>query len=199
MLVDCIRNHLYLYGSSLAGSSHAVPKHTADDSQYNIRHASKLTAADRFIDWTAWTGKEIRRRHRVLGPLWSLAKDDDDSQALRRIIWSDGFQTLSHQPGSDPPVVAPVGQPIVTGYPSRSRTVLVKTCDGEFLRISRMKIEGGNEAEPLKSAIKARMNAPNIIATDGSLFRTQILPTLPDQYREARESSPRPTHIMQKT
>lgn len=187
MLVDCIRNHLYLYGSLLA-----VPKDTSDHSQINVRHAPKLTAADRFIDWTTWTGKEIRRRHQLLGPLWSLAKVDDDNQALRRIIWSAGFQTTSHRPLSDPPI----GQPIVTGHSSPSRLILVKACDGAFLIISEMKIAGGVVADPLKSARKARMNHPHELGTDGPLFRAQMLSTLPDQYREARKSSPRPNHII---
>ncbi len=190
MLVDCIRNHLYLYGSFLA-----APEDTADDSPIYKRHAPKLTAADRFIDWTTWTGAEIMRRHQVLGALWSLAKVDDDSQALRRIIWSVGFQRTYLRPRSE----LTVGQPTVIGDLSPSRMVFVKTCNGEFLTISRMKIEGGQEDEPLKSVIKAKMNDPKTLHADGPLLRTQILSTLPDHYRDPKASSPKTNYKIKTT
>lgn len=180
MLVDCIRNHLYLYGSALT-----APTETSDDFRVLKRHAPKITTADRFIDWTVWTGEEIMRRHQVIGPLWSLAKPDEDNQRERRIIWSTGFETTFHEPIRN----LPVGQPVVTGNPSSSRVVHVQACDGQVLKVGQIKIEGGEQAEPLKSAELARMNDPSTLQGDGPLFRTQILSTLPEQYRDQKRSS----------
>jgi methionyl-tRNA formyltransferase len=184
MLVDCIRNRMYLYGS------HVVPENTANEPRILGKHAPKITAADRFIDWTAWSGEEIRRRHEVIGPLWSLVKVDNDSQNLRRIIWSVGFESTFYRPDHE----LPVGQPIIIGYPSPSRVVYVRAYDGQVLTVRELKIEGGLQAQPFEAARKARINERETDQKDGPLFRGQLLSSLPDQYRNPEPSSQRTDH-----
>lgn len=177
MLDYCIENHLYLYNSLIE-----APKTITNETGVRGRYAPKLTKADRFIDWETWTGEEIMRRHQVLGPLWSLAKAKNDSQTERRIIWSTGFEITSRLPDID----LPIGQPIVTGYPSANREVWVRTHDRQVLKIGQIKIEGGQQTEPLKAAIGAGMNDSRLLHADGALFQAPILLTLPERFRDLK-------------
>lgn len=183
MLEHCIRSHLYL------NSSHQEPGNDGDIQDAwapaSARPAPKIIAADRFIDWTTWTRETILRRHRVIGPLWSLAKVHDHSETTRRIIWSAGFEPTTHTPD----IELPVGQPMVIKSPSSSRHVYVRACDDQILKIGSMKIEGGEEAEPLRAVTRAGMNdATNHLAGD-PLFRSQLLSTLPDNNQGESRSS----------
>ena len=178
MLVACIQNHLYLYGSKLP-----VPEQDQGSRVHSkasvARYAWKITTADRFIDWTRLSGDDILRRHRVIGPLWSATKCIERNQNERRIVWSAGFEVA--EPFN---TILPVGQPMVIGSRTSSRATYVRTCDDQVLKISQIKIEGGKQDEPLRAAVQARMHDPNAVTADGPLFRTQISSNLPAPYRE---------------
>ena len=182
MLVACLENHLYLYCSQLP-----VPEQDQDFSVCSrakiARHARKITTADRFVDWTKLSGEDILRRHRVIGPLWSSLKSDGKNESGKRIIWSAGFEAANPLD-----TILPVGQPMVIGSHTLSRATYVRTCDDQVLKINKLKIEGGDQHEPLKAAMRARMHDPNSVTTDGPLFRTQISSSLPSPYRERQNS-----------
>jgi len=170
MLVDCLRNHLYLYGSVIA-----APEARQEPPWIQERHAPKITTADRFINWEKWSGHEIMRKHQVIGPLWSLGQIDEESQTTRRIIWSTGFEATLHEPDAK----FLIGRPMVTGYLSPSPDVWVKACGGQILRIDQITIEGGQQAEPLMAAIRANMNHLETRHDNVPLFRGSILSKLP--------------------
>lgn len=174
MLMDCLTNRLYLYGSLLP-----IPEKNTGSPAVSIagnaRHAPKITTADRFVDWRKSASEDILRRHRIIGPLWSSIKSDEHSQRERRVIWSSGFE-----PTLDPPKTnLPIGQPMVTGSHSPSRAVYVRTCDDQVLKINHIKIDGGEENEPHKAAVRARIHDPTTTDADGPLFRAQLSPVLP--------------------
>lgn len=161
MLVDCIKNRLYLYGSSDLEllSSSELENDSREFSLASARHAPKITKDDRYIDWDTMTAADILRRHKVIGPLWNTVDH-------KRVIWSEGFELASHMPAQD----LPVGQPIVMGS---DQGVYVRTSDAQILQISGLKIEGGVPLEPLKAAYKAGMHDPTL-SDQGPLFRFRV-------------------------
>ncbi len=176
MLVDCLQNRLYLYGSILP-----IPPKSWDSVDIskaaNARYAQKVTTADRFVDWKTWSSQDVMRRHRVIGPLWSLTKPDEHNHKGRRLIWSTGFQPTSQVTD----INLPVGQPVVISH-DLSRNVYVQTCDQKLLKIGQIKIEGGKEAEPFKAALRADMHDHKTMNADGPLLRSQLLSSLPEHY-----------------
>ena len=176
MLVDCIKNRLYLNDSessppkSLKGILDTV--HTTKS-----RPAPKIKTADRFINWTTSSAEEIMRRHRIIGPLWNLIKEDDTNRNDRRVIWSSGFLPTSVHPD----INLPIGQPVISKSSSLLQDICIRTCDNRLLKIRSIKIEGGEEEEPFKAARQARIHEPSSMSAGGPLFRSQISSVLPDQ------------------
>lgn len=179
MLLDCLTNRLYLYGSVLP-----VPEEANIVSANRIglrsRGAPKITKADRNIDWATWSGKEIIARQRILGPLWSLVRNDDWSSSesksmstVKRIIWSGGFEPACLPATTE--ATLPIGQPVLIKSQAPLRSAYVRTCDDSFLQIGRMKIEGGEEGEAFRAAVRARLHNPDTENADGPLFRTEVL------------------------
>jgi hypothetical protein len=80
MLVQGIRNRLFipdpnrLERSQNSASSKDINPSSSTDTGRSLRHAPKITAEDRHIDWKKWTMEDILRRDRVLGRLWSFCQ-----------------------------------------------------------------------------------------------------------------------------
>lgn len=165
MLLSCIKNRLYFVDND-------IPEQVWDGKEAAVaaRAAPKITPNDRFINWETWTAEEIMRRHRVIGPLWSSAKFNQEGKLERRIIWSTGFDQSSNTPIVD----VPVGQPVVMGTESSGQNVYVRTCDNRMLAIREIKIEGGDQAKPIEAAKKAGMADDHTLQDHGRLFRAQI-------------------------
>ena len=164
MLLTCIKSRLYLAGNNIPEQLRDVEDAAA------ARAAPKVTSNDRFIDWETWTAEEIMRRHRVIGPLWSSARFNDEGKSPRRIIWSTGFDQTSNTPI----VNVPVGQPVVIRTESSARDVYVRTCDNKMLAIGEIKIEGGQRAKPIQAARKAGMADDSTLRDYDRLFTAQI-------------------------
>nr|UPX44694.1 Methionyl-tRNA formyltransferase [Penicillium fuscum] len=164
MLLTCIKSRLYLASNDITEEVRDVKEAAA------ARAAPKITPNDRFIDWETWTAEEIMRRHRVIGPLWSFARFNDEGNSQRRIIWSTGFDQTSNTPVVD----VPVGQPVVIGTESSAQNVYVRTCDNRMLAIGEIKIEGGEQAKPIQAAKKAGMADGSTLRNHGHLFTAQI-------------------------
>ena len=164
MLLKCIKSRLYLVGND-------IPEEVRDfKDAAAARAAPKITSNDRFIHWETWTAEEIMRRHRVIGPLWSSARFNEDTKSERRIIWSTGFAQTSDTPIID----VPVGQPVVIGTESSAQNVYVRTCDNRMLAIREIKIEGGGQAKPIQAAKRAGMANDSTLREHGRLFMAQI-------------------------
>jgi methionyl-tRNA formyltransferase len=130
-----------------------------------LKHAPKIVPEDRHIDWANWTLADINRRNRVIGPLWSKAlcasnpADGPLSFQYKRVIFTD-TEEVDPPKGCDSFSILP-GLPFTNAAhpvePKKSRQLYVFTADGKVLRINRMKVEGEQDAEGLRAAIKARM------------------------------------------
>ena len=164
MLLTCIKSRLYLVGNDIPEEMRDVKEDAA------ARAAPKITSNDRFIDWETWTAEEIMRRHRVIGPLWSSARMNEEGKSERRIIWCTGFDQTSNIPIVD----VPVGQPVVIGTEYSARNVYVRTCDNRMLAIGEIKIEGGGQSKPIQAAKKAGMADDSTLRDHGRLFTAQI-------------------------
>lgn len=105
----------------------------------SLRLAPKITSNDRHVQWQAWSAEEIMRRHRVIGPLWSLVTCEIAGKLTqKRIIWTSGFILSMTKEEEEPEV----GRPMVTGLHSKNQNVFIKTCDGQVLQADEVKIEG---------------------------------------------------------
>ena len=164
MLLTCIKSRLYLVGNDIPEEVRDIQDAAA------ARAAPKITSNDRFIDWETWTADEIVRRHRVIGPLWSSARFNDEGKSERRIIWSTGFDQTSNTPIVD----VPIGQPVVIGNESSAQNVYVRTCDNRMLAIEEIKIEGEAQAKPIQAAKRAGMAHDSTLQDHGRLFTAQI-------------------------
>ena len=165
MLLKCIKHRLYLVDNDIPEEERDIKETAAA-----ARAAPKITPNDRLINWETWTAEEIMRRHRVIGPLWSSAKFNEERKSERRIIWSTGFDETSNTPIVD----VPVGQPVVIGTESSGQTIYVRTCDNRMLAIREIKIEGGEQAKPIEAAKRAGVAHNSTLQDHGRLFKAQI-------------------------
>ncbi len=164
MLLTCINSRLYMVGNDIPEEVRDVKEAAA------ARAAPKITSNDRFIDWETWTAEEIMRRHRVIGPLWSSARFNDEGNPRRRIIWSTGFDQTSNTPIVD----IPLGEPVIIRTESSAQNVYIRTCDNKMLAVGEIKIEGGGQAKPIQAAKKAGMADGSMLREYGRLFTAQI-------------------------
>ncbi|KAB8257165.1 methionyl-tRNA formyltransferase family protein [Aspergillus pseudonomiae] len=169
ILVDGIRKGLFVPPVRDAGWR-------SPDEHESLIHAAKIKPDDRHIDWTNWTWLDISRRIRVLGPLWSKALVINDAAAnpssfqYRRVIFTE-MEEVEPMKGSEAYAVVP-GLPFVDGaHPIDSRQgkcVYVFTQDGKLLRINQMKVEGEQNTDALRAALKARMVGDRTFSSNGS-------------------------------
>ena len=141
-------------------------------------HATKITPQDRRIDWANWTLANINRRSRIIGPLWSTALSATNAEGSppsfqqKRLILTDieevdppqGCNSFSIMPG------LPFTNASYPVQPKKGRELYVFTKDGKLMRINRMKVEGEQDAEGLRAAIKARMFGDQAFHYDGAAF-----------------------------
>lgn len=128
-------------------------------------HATKIKPEDRHADWLNWTWKDISRRHRVLGPLWSrtLAVSNTPTESpifqQRRVILTE-LEEVNSLKGCEAFSLVP-GLPFVdSAQPidrQQGRGLYVFTRDGKLIRIHQMKVEGEQNADGVRAALKARM------------------------------------------
>lgn len=131
----------------------------------DIIHAAKIKPEDRHLDWANWNSIDIQRRFRVIGPLWNKAlvptttDEFPTTFTYKRVILTE-TEEVEPLKGSESFSVVP-GLPFANAAypvsPKKSRALYVFTKDGKLLRINKMKVEGEQDAEGLRAAIKARM------------------------------------------
>ena len=169
ILVDGIRKGLFVPPIQDAGWR-------SPEEHESLIHATKIKPEDRHIDWANWTWLDINRRIRVLGPLWSKALVSNDATInpssfhYRRVIFTE-IEEVEPMKGSEAYAVVP-GLPFVDGaHPIESRQgkgVYVFTQDGKLLRINQMKVEGEQNADAIRAALKARMVGDRTFSSNGS-------------------------------
>ncbi|KAK3307962.1 methionyl-tRNA formyltransferase-like protein [Chaetomium strumarium] len=138
-----------------------------DDEGRRLRHAPKITTADRQIRWTASGAGRVALQARVLGPLWShLAIEEgvgkrvileDVEEAVvgrsgegegrgggaRHVTWlqkSDGAGKAGVDPALGKAEVVTLRY--VVGGSGTGKSILVQMVDGSWLRVGRIKVEG---------------------------------------------------------
>lgn len=146
---------------------------TRDDA--SLIHAAKITPEDRHVDWANWTALEISRRTRVLGPLWSNALAADTSGKTptfrpRRVIFTE-IEEVEPPKGCEMLVVIP-GVPFVDNTQPKptDRGLYVFTRDGKLIRVRQMKVEGEQNADAVRAALKAKMVGPRTLRSGYTPF-----------------------------
>ncbi|OQD84022.1 hypothetical protein PENANT_c014G01940 [Penicillium antarcticum] len=143
-----------------------------------LTHATKITPEDRRIDWANWTLAKINRRSRIIGPLWSTALCASNAEGAaqsfqqKRLILTDieevdppqGCNAFSIMPG------LPFTNASYPVQPKKGRELYAFTKDRKLMRINRMKVQGEQDAEGLRAAIKARMFGDRAFNYDGAEF-----------------------------
>ncbi|KAH2919515.1 hypothetical protein KXW73_002609 [Aspergillus fumigatus] len=158
ILLDGIRKGLFVPPIEDAGWR-------ASQGDEPLIHAAKIKPEDRHIDWVNWTWKDISRRNRVLGPLWNktLAVSDPTSEnplfRQRRVILSE-MEEVDTIKGCEAFSLIP-GLPFVdSAHPidrQQGKGLYVFTRDGKLIQIYQMKVEGEQNADGVRAALKARM------------------------------------------
>ncbi|CAG7926585.1 unnamed protein product [Penicillium olsonii] len=157
MLVESIDKGLYVPPLKDVGWCFA-------EDERGLTHACKIKPEDRHIKWAEWTSADIRRRNRVIGPLWSKAAcatssaNEPPSFQQKRVIFTDTEEV-------DPPFESQSfrelpGLPFTDASPSDepgTGSLYVYTADCKVHRINRMKVEGQKDSAALPAARKARM------------------------------------------
>lgn len=148
ILVDGVRNGLFVPPVKDAGWR-------SSKGEKSLIHATKIKPEDRHIDWKHWTLAEILRRNRVLGPLWSFARTGERGVRKRVIftemeerkpVFPEGNPNGSFTRGPGIPFVLMAG-----GQPE----LYVRTCDGKFIFLRQLKVEGQQAADSMRAAHKA--------------------------------------------
>ena len=158
MLVNGIRNGLFVPPVKDAGWR-------ASEGQGTLIHAAKIKPEDRHVDWGNWSWADIKRRNRVLGPLWSKAlaanRSPDGSLSFRpkRVIFTE-MEEVNRLEGCDAFALIP-GVPFVDGTspvePQQGKGLYVFTRDGKLICIRQMKVEGEQTADGVRAALKGKM------------------------------------------
>lgn len=175
MLVQGIRNRLYVPPLKPAGWRAAA------QGEGDLIHAAKITPADRHVDWRSWSSQTIRRRLRVLGPLWNTAltpgksfKSDSPTFQSKRIILNDIEEVADRVPGSEAFALLPgvpfIRGPVPTHLPKGDKSLYVYSSDGKLLRLREVKVEGDQANNGFVAALKARMLSPRTVRIEDREF-----------------------------
>ena len=157
MLVDGIRSADVLF------NVHHPPL-LLDPTNSNVDdliYARKISSEDRHVDWAAWSWPEIRKRCRILGPLWSMAttclnnNNRSSSFSQKRVIFTSMDKVEFHQQHDYEEL--PPGQPFIVERNSTTKELYVFAQDGTLIHIHQMKVEGEQAAVGSTAALKARM------------------------------------------
>lgn len=130
-------------------------------------HAPKITARDREVPWHRWSAREVDRRHRALGRLWSAVLTDVSE--TKRVIfedievvpandalskWYSGFQVSEstrreirqeNDAGIHFMVHNYTGTPIPLMYVVDGDAVIFAPKSHQFVRVREMTMEGGSK------------------------------------------------------
>ena len=151
MLVQCIRDRLFVPPLQECDTRLLYGENPA------LRSAPKITPRDRQILWDTWTADDILRRHRVIGPLWSLATSSRPPDAqTKRIIWPSGFH-LASESMSISLTSSSVGVPVITSADGVDGAIYIKTCDGQILKADQAKAEGAETTAASHMAVRNNM------------------------------------------
>ncbi|KAL2828708.1 formyl transferase [Aspergillus cavernicola] len=171
ILVEGIRNGLFVPPVDDAGWY-------SSGRQENLIHAAKIKPEDRHIEWGSWTSTDISRRNRVLGPLWSKSLVLGETSGpiptfqQRRVILSE-LEEVQPLKGSEAFALVP-GLPFIDGeYTVKAdsgKGVYVFTRDRKLIRIHQMKVEGQQNADALRAALKARMVGSRTFSSQDAPF-----------------------------
>ncbi|KAK2763936.1 Methionyl-tRNA formyltransferase [Arachnomyces sp. PD_36] len=148
----------------------------AESDENELRFAGKIKKEDLHINWSDYSWEEIKRRERVLGPLWSKAlvpdtSTDGKSFQLKRII----FTKMDIAEGIDflDPIDVPAGQLFLayTKFPvsRRGKRMFVYTSDGKLVQIHEMKVEGQPAGDAYTAALKSGLVQPRT-SNEGTTF-----------------------------
>lgn len=145
----------------------------------DLRFAGKIKTEDRHIDWNKWTWEEIKRRERVLGPLWSNALVPHSTAGKegfqnKRIIFTK-MELADNSGFPDPAQVIP-GLPFAANtkppHSGGGGRLYVYTSDGKLVEIHEMKVEGKPAADAYRAAQKAMLMRR--LDSDGGLFHGRL-------------------------
>lgn len=105
-----------------------------------IRHAPKITPADREIDWETWNAEELLRRDRVLGRLWTRirVRNQKTNQIHEKRIVLQDYELLPEN------FRETAGLPLDVNMDGKS-IILVTKPDNRLLRINSITIDGKNK------------------------------------------------------
>lgn len=160
MLLKGIQNRVFV--PPLEGIGWRAESHEDD-----LRFAGKIKKEDRHIDWNNWTWDGIKRRERVLGPLWSKALVPSSGTGekgfqLKRIIFTK-MEIAENSEFLDP-IQVPPGIPFLMDTRSRvsgqGNRLFVYTSDGKLVQIHEMKVEGQQSGDAYKAALRSTMAQP---------------------------------------
>ncbi|KAL3472780.1 formyl transferase [Aspergillus californicus] len=171
ILVEGIRKGLFVPPVEDAGW-------VSPEERGGLIHAAKIKPEDRHIDWANWTSTDISRRTRVLGPLWSKALVVVETAGSiptfqqRRVILNE-LEEVQPLKGSESFRLVP-GLPFIEGEHTvradSGKEVYVYTRDGRLLRVHQMKVEGQQNADALRAALKARMVGSRTFSSSDASF-----------------------------
>jgi len=129
----------------------------------DVRHAPKIVPSDRQIDWENWSAKELLRRDRVLGRLWTTIRYQDEitgQEHEKRVVF-DGFELLAADSDLAMSLVEThdcyrlPGIPVDI-YSLEKSLVIVTKPDHQFVKVNSVTIEGRKkqDASVLRKMVK---------------------------------------------
>lgn len=185
MLVEALRRGLHVGPVANPPSHHLPPHpppaHPPSSVVVALRHAPKITSADRQVRWADAAGAEdVALRARVLGPLWahlvmprrrSRAGGGDGEVVEKRVILED--LSVVYEMGGDGQVGNEGGvvtwvlhestkgkdaegqrKEIKAEYRVDGHGVVVRMHDGSWLRIGKIKVEGST-SKPARQVLES--------------------------------------------
>ena len=161
ILVDGIRKGLFVPPLQSVVESHPTEKPT------DSIHATKITTQDRHIDWELMPGETIKRRSRVIGPLWNVSSvlpDPDNNKPVynRRVILTEMTEVLPLEHSEKFAFTTEPGRPFLASPTEMGRRkgkkegIYVWTADQKQIRIDKMKVEGEPDAEAARASRRAK-------------------------------------------
>lgn len=166
ILVDGIRKGLFVPPVQDVVGSHPTEK------PKNLIHATKVTTQDRHIDWKLMSGETIKRRSRVIGPLWNMSLVPPDPRNNkpaydRRVILTDMKEVSPIEHSEKFAFATEPGRPFLASptkmgqQKGKKEGIYVWTADQKQLRIDKMKVEGEVDAEAVKASRRAKFLLKN--------------------------------------
>jgi methionyl-tRNA formyltransferase len=170
MLVEALRRGLHVPPYQPVRENENDDSGKEGEAGCGLRHAPKITTADRQICWTEAGAGKVALQARVLGPLWSHLETEDGVE--KRVILEDVEEVavagrsgegegeggaryvtwLQKSDGSGSAEVATLRY-VVDGS-GNGEAVLMRMVDGSWLRVGRIKVEGCT-SKPARSVLES--------------------------------------------